>query len=272
MCELLAISSHIPVMVRMSLMEFAEHGGHSGPHRDGWGIAYYEGNDAQLIREPQAAAESDWVRFMADYELSTSLLIAHIRKASRGARILANTQPFTRVYWGARHVFAHNGDLAGVFESPRFSLRHNFPLGETDSEYAFCALIDRIHEIWKLLGACSGKIPSLEKRLAVVTHFAAELRELGPANFFYNDGEYLYVHAHRRTDPETEQIDAPGLYLLERHCRTELSIEHKIEGLSISSNENKVILLASVPLSKESWQPLNEGEIVVIKDGRRIIC
>jgi glutamine amidotransferase len=60
MCELLAISSDFPVTTQRSLIAFAEHGGHNGPHRDGWSITYYQGNDIQLIREARAAADSEW--------------------------------------------------------------------------------------------------------------------------------------------------------------------------------------------------------------------
>jgi hypothetical protein len=43
MCELLGMSSNRQATVNLSLMKLAEHGGFSGPHRDGWGVAYYEG-------------------------------------------------------------------------------------------------------------------------------------------------------------------------------------------------------------------------------------
>ena len=42
MCELLALSSNQPATVSFSLMQFAAHGGFSGPHKDGWGIGYYQ--------------------------------------------------------------------------------------------------------------------------------------------------------------------------------------------------------------------------------------
>ena len=58
MCELFAMSSRLPARVTCSLEEFAAHGGWTGPHRDGWGIAYHDGHDARLIRDIDAAADS----------------------------------------------------------------------------------------------------------------------------------------------------------------------------------------------------------------------
>jgi len=267
MCELLAISSRFSVTANFSLMKFAEHGGHTGPHRDGWGVVFYEGNDVHRIREAQAAADSDWVHFIANHHLTSPLVIAHLRRATHGERTLANTQPFARELAGRMHVFAHNGDLPRLFEAPSFQPRHYHPLGTTDSELAFCCLMDRLRGLW----VNSDGTPPLAQRLAIVAAFAKEIRRHGPANFLYSDGEYLYAHAHRRMNPATKRVDAPGLHLLRRHCPVAISNDEKIRGLSISSDENILTLLASVPLSDEPWQFLDEGEIVILKDGERVM-
>jgi len=60
MCELLAKSSRQATTVNLSLSEFAQHGGRTGPHRDGWGIAYYEETDIRLIKDTKQASESPW--------------------------------------------------------------------------------------------------------------------------------------------------------------------------------------------------------------------
>ncbi|NMG16878.1 Glutamine amidotransferase [Aromatoleum bremense] len=79
MCELLGMSSCRPATVSLSLMRLAEHGGFSGPHRDGWGIGYYEDGDVRLIKEAEAAADSAWVRFLESHEVAGAR-----RKGSRG--------------------------------------------------------------------------------------------------------------------------------------------------------------------------------------------
>jgi predicted glutamine amidotransferase len=42
MCELFATFSRVPSTVSLSLEEFSRHGGLRGPHKDGWGLAWYE--------------------------------------------------------------------------------------------------------------------------------------------------------------------------------------------------------------------------------------
>ncbi len=50
MCELLGMSSNLPATLSLSLRKLAAHGGLSGPHKDGWGVGYYEGEDVRLIQ------------------------------------------------------------------------------------------------------------------------------------------------------------------------------------------------------------------------------
>ena len=58
MCELFAMSARHPSTISLSLEEFSKHGGLSGPHKDGWGVVWYEDGDARLIKEAHPAATS----------------------------------------------------------------------------------------------------------------------------------------------------------------------------------------------------------------------
>ena len=84
-------------------------GSQQGGNPDGWGVAYYEGVDVLLLREPAPAAESPMVQFLDRHAPRSELIISHVRRATYGDRKLANTQPFQRVLGGRTHVFAHNG-------------------------------------------------------------------------------------------------------------------------------------------------------------------
>jgi glutamine amidotransferase len=55
MCELFAMSARLPSTVKLSLEEFSSHGGLTGTHKDGWGIAWYEDGDVRLLKEKLAA-------------------------------------------------------------------------------------------------------------------------------------------------------------------------------------------------------------------------
>lgn len=257
------MSSNAAANVRLSFSEFASHGGGRGPHADGWGIAYYEGRDARVMREPSPAAHSPCARLIADNDMESNLVVSHIRRATRGAISLANTQPFVREVTGRLHLFAHNGDLPDLDTIP---LEHSHecyqPIGQTDSEHAFCLLLQRVKGLW----ANSDAVPALELRLKLVSAFARELRALGPANFIYTDSDTVFAHGHRRHNGDG--IRPPGLWTLTRRCRVPRRTD--TDGLSIASTtaQQEVALVASVPLSdEERWTPMEEGEVVALRDG-----
>jgi predicted glutamine amidotransferase len=259
MCELFAMSARHPSTVTLSLEEFSRRGGLSGPHKDGWGIVWYEDGDVRLLKEASPAAGSACVRFVQEHPIRSSLVISHIRKATQGKVATRNCQPFIRELGGTWHSFAHNGDLSGLADDNRFRAGAFRPVGETDSEQAFCALLERLRPLWH--AGC----PSMQARLEVITRFAGELRELGPANFLYNDGDTLFAHGHRRYQADGT-IRPPGLWRLARHC--DAGGELNAEGLSINAQgEQDVLLLASVPLSSEAWVPLAEGCVLAVRQG-----
>jgi len=263
MCELLAMSSRLPTRLTFSLEELAAHGAGSGRTRDGWGAAFYQDNDVALFREPAAAGDSPLVRFLEAQGPSTTLAMSHIRRATQGAVALSNTQPFMRELAGRAHVFAHNGNLPGIRRSRTHAFDRYRPVGSTDSEHAFCALLERVRGLW---GATS-VVPPLEDRLDVVSRFAADLRGLGPANFLYADGETLFAHGHQRLQAFNGEIAPPGLFLTACRC-TSLNEPVSGKGVSVGAGFQEVVLIASVPLTKEEWRPFAEGEVVAVSAGR----
>ncbi len=263
MCELLAMSSLQPARLTLSLETLAAHGAAGGRYRDGWGVAFYQGKDVALFREPTAAGDSPLVNFLESHGPSSTLAISHIRHATRGPVSLANTQPFARQLMDRMHVFAHNGDLPGIEDSRTMVFNHYRPVGTTDSEVAGCALLERIRALW----GASATLPSVDERLAVIARFAADLRKFGPANFLYADGDTLFVHSHRRLNPVTGEIKPPGLFLLARRCAN-TDQPMSVDGVTVAAGFQEVVLIASVPLSAEDWQPLAEGDVVAISTGR----
>lgn len=249
MCELLAMSARFPTTLHRSMAELARHGGETGPHRDGWGVGFFHERDAFVLREPSAASWSQWLAFLQDHDPQSGTVIAHIRRATQGALLLRNSQPFARELGGRMHVFAHNGMLPAIEEDARFATRRFRRVGDTDSEQAFCALLERLAPLWE-----ADEVPSLEARRAVIARVARDLRDLGPANFLYSDGDALFAHGHRRRN-DAGEIEPPGLHLLCRHCTA------TADGVDVA-------LVASVPLSDEPWRALGEGELVVLREGR----
>ena len=145
MCELFGMTASHATDVNRSLALLRPRGGATAPHSDGWGVAFYEGRAARIFKEAVPAADSRCLAFISDYEFKSSTVIAHIRKANPSAfgRSSANTHPFERELGGRSWVFAHNGKLDDLRPlAARLGRFH--PIGETDSELAFCLLLDAI--------------------------------------------------------------------------------------------------------------------------------
>jgi predicted glutamine amidotransferase len=265
MCELLAVSSSQPAELTFSLHTLASHGGAAGIAHDGWGVAFYQGADVALFREPTAAADSALVRFLECHGPSTKLAVSHIRHATWGAVQFSNTQPFIRELGGHSHVFAHNGYLAGIDTSPLFALGAARPVGQTDSEHAFCALLARMRLLWGNAG-----LPSVEARLTLLAAFAADLRALGAANFLYADGDALFAHGHRRLTRLGGAVEPPGLWMLQRQSAPADPAPVHAAGVVAAHGSDAAIFIASVPLTDEAWRPLHEGELIAVRDGKVI--
>lgn len=262
MCELLGVSTSQPVRLFYSLDEFAKHGGRSHANRSGWGIAYYQDGDVLLIREALPAAGSAWVRFLEDHGLLSHCTISHVRYASVGAETLVNTHPFRRELGGRMHIFAHNGSLPDLRQSMPYEGNQFRAVGETDSEFAFCILLQRLAGLWQI---ADGGVPPIEARLDIVEDTASTFRQLGTANFLYADGDVLFAHAHKRRFDEGGAFGPPrppGLCLGQTR--------EVARGLDIRWPVSKTdgLMVASVPLTSNGWTPLDEGAVLAIRDGK----
>ena len=263
MCELVAMSASGPHTVRYELDLCAAEGGERHRNRDGWGILFAQDRDAYLFREPDPAATSELARMVVRDERPCKHLIAHVRRASAGEPALANTYPFDRIVHGKRNAFAHNGDLPGIedHKDAREFIPHR--IGDTDSELAFLMLLDRLR---------GTKTTDAAERLDVFARFAAEMRELGSANFLFFDGEYLFVHADRRrfeTEDGLTEPREPGLNI-RSFDDSHRGDRWTARGASIEEISGPLHLFASVPLDPEGWEPLPRGTVIVLKDGKTV--
>ena len=241
MCELAAMIAACPTDLGHALQALIPRGGQTGPHADGWGLATYEGRAAHVFKEAQPASQSRCLEFISQSPQRTRLAIAHIRKANpvNTAISLANTHPFEREVQGRTVVFAHNGVLPGVFDLPLGRYR---PIGETDSEWAFCLLLERLALVPGIFA--EEKLGALAQ---IVERTALELSALGKCNFLLSEGRHLFAYGH--TD----------LYAVERACRE-------------SGCAQRVTLVATEPLTdSEPWRRLPSDRLSVFRDGREIV-
>lgn len=234
----------------------------TGLAHDGWGVAFYQGVDAELFREPAAAASSTLVGFLERHGPTTQLALSHIRHATWGAVQLSNMQPFNRALGGNAHVFAHNGYLTGINWNTALAAPIDLPLGQTDSELAFCALLARMRVLWS-----DAELPTLAARMALLNDFAKDLRALGAANFLYADGDALFAHGHRRANRLGGPLEVPVLWMLQRRRTPRHADPVHVAGVVAEHGETSAVLVASVPLTHEGWKAFGEGEPIAIRNG-----
>lgn len=240
MCELIGMSARHPTDVNHSLALLRPRGGEIGPHADGWGVAFFEGRAARIFKEPVPAAESRCLAFISEYDYQSTMVIGHIRKANppRFGRSSANTHPFSRELDGRAWVFAHNGKVPDVKEHPDFALGRFRPMGDTDSEHAFCFLLDHIAR------AGGDGPPGARALLDMLREPAAALSDLGELNFLLGDGVHLVAFANRRLHKARRTC-------VERSC------------------DQSVVMLATTPLTEEPWSPLEAGRLYIFSEGKQ---
>jgi len=266
MCELLAITSRQPTTVSISLDRFASHGSDTGVNKDGWGIVYYDEDDIRRFRDTGPADASEWVEFVEKQALSSTLFLAHIRHANVGRISLPNTHPFSRELGGSMHTFAHNGFLGNITDNSSFELARFRPLGDTDSEWAFCSLLDRLRSLWM----DGDPVPGIADRFEIIAKFAREARAIGIANFTYCDGDAIFAHADWRRQDGSD-VREPGLWLNRQECPGG-SEKVRGAGVKISSPEQQIVMAASVPLTESGWEPMSAGSLVALKDGEIVVA
>lgn len=258
MCELLGVVSNVPADLVFSFTGFALRGGQTGPHADGWGLSLYEGLFARTFLEPHPAFSSPLARFLRENPIQTGLAVAHIRKKTRGEAKIVNTHPFVRVSHGRHLVFAHNGTLPSVRDRP---LRYESTLGDTDSEHAFCVLLQELDD------AYGGRYPSDPFQLGKTLHeLGNELGQDGVFNFLYADGECLYARCGDNLSCILRQPPFGSATLVDADVRVNLG------EVMREVPDARLAVIATEPLTRdETWEKATPGTLWVFRAGERLL-
>lgn len=253
MCELLAMSANTPTDICFSFKGLKVRGGDVAPHRDGWGIAFYEGRAARLFKDPSPSAASPIADLVERYPIKSEVIIAHIRQANSGGVCLENTHPFSRELYGREWVYAHNGQLPGVFELPLGRFK---PIGDTDSERAFCWLLDQIER-----AGLAPEAPDRAARLAALLKARGDqLAAMGVFNLLLSDGAALYVYCATKLHWIIRAAPFKRATLRDR----DVSVDFKEE----TTPQDRVAILSTEPLTAdEVWTAMAPGELLAWRGG-----
>lgn len=251
MCELLGMSANTPTDICFSFTGLMQRGGVTGPHRDGWGVAFFEDGGCRIFHDAAPSADSEIAKLIQRYSIKSRNVICHIRQATHGRVCLENTHPFQRELWGRPWVFAHNGRLNGIKREP---LLHYQPIGTTDSEHAFCWMLDRIRE----------RFPRPPRRRETLWRFVGllcrELDAFGTFNMLLSEGKHLYGYCSTHLSWLTRKAPFGEAQLLDREVQVDFS--------RVTTPEDVVTVIATRPLtSNETWTTIPPETLVVFHDG-----
>ncbi len=251
MCELLGMSANTPTDIRFSFSGLIERGGRTGPHRDGWGITFHDGRGCRSFHDPEPGYRSQIARLIKDHAVRSRHVICHIRKATTGRVCLENTHPFIRELWGRSWSFAHNGRLPGVKRLPLGLYR---PIGTTDSEHAFCWMMEAIRTAFP----APPRSPRPLWRL--VADLAGRLNRLGPFNMMLCDARVLYCHCATDLSWITRQAPFGEAELIDAEVRADFA--------RLAGETDVVTVIATRALTRnECWNRMAPGEFMVFRDG-----
>ncbi|WP_372882273.1 class II glutamine amidotransferase [Psychromonas sp.] len=255
MCELLGMSANVPTDICFSFSGLVKRGGETGPHKDGWGITFYEGKGCRSFKDPNPSCDSRVAQLVKEYPIKSKSVISHIRQANRGGVSLENTHPFVRELWGKNWTYAHNGQLTGYEALP---LGRTLPVGETDSERAFCWIIDQLYLEYQ------SQPEDMQAVFQKVAGYADQLREMGIFNMLLSDGEYVMCYCTNNLTWITRRAPFGKAQLIDEDMVVDFQKE--------TSDTDVVTVIATRPLTNnEQWYKMQEGEFCVFHFGERVL-
>jgi len=189
-------------------------------HKDGFGIAFFEDRGLRHFIDRDGATCSPVAEMIKRYPIKSEVVIAHILKD-------------------------YAPRLHGAFR----------PVGDTDSERAFCWLMQE-------LAKAHASVPGIGE----LTHTLRELLPLpaahGTFNMLLSNGQALWAHG-------TTQ-----LYSVERrHPFTATTLaddDLSVDFADHTTPSDRVAVVATEPLTtNEAWRPFAAGELRVFQGGRQ---
>ncbi len=247
MCQLLGMNANTPTDVCFSFTGLATR---AVEHKDGFGIAFFEDRGLRLFVDPHSARESPVADLVKRYPIRSGNVIAHIRKATQGRVALENTHPFVRELWGRYWVCAHNGNLIDFQPRLHGAFR---PVGDTDSERAFCWLMQE-------LSKAHADVPSVAELSATLRELLPVLHAHGTYNLLLSNGQALWAHASTRLH-----------WLQRQHPFLDATLADEdltVDFAHVTTPADRVVVVATEPLTQgEAWQAMAAGELRVFVDG-----
>jgi glutamine amidotransferase len=147
-------------------------------------------------------------------------------------------------------VFAHNGDLKDYAPHLHGSFR---PVGTTDSELAFCWLMQELNK-------SHHSMPDVQELTRTLSELVPQVAAHGTFNFLMSNGQALWAHA------------STNLHFVQRQhpfCKVQLKDEDvSVDLAELNGMDDRLVIVVTEPLTtNEDWVAMAPGELRLFVDG-----
>ncbi|RBL65944.1 class II glutamine amidotransferase, partial [Pseudomonas sp. MWU13-2625] len=130
-------------------------------------------------------------------------------------------------------------------------------VGTTDSEQAFCHLMERLRAKW-------AEPPELEALFEEVARLSAEIRANGVFNFMLSNGEALFAHCSTQLHYIIRCAPFNTAHLVDDDV--------SLDFAAVTTPRDQVAMIATQPLTdNEHWTALSPGELILFRDGAPLL-
>ena len=239
-----------------------------GTHPFGWGFSWYP-NDHQaaiVMKDPLARNTNILMDTMSDWStFRSTMFLGKVRGAAKGYTH-HETQPFSRSFAGKDWLFTHKGNLNKDALSELQTSKSRFlePVGKTDSEIAFCILLNWLFESRSV---SDFNIPDQKARKLsdcspeTIYGWFKQLDPLGGADMMLTDGISLVC------------FHGTGSHHQMYYNRTRphgLCYDSESATLSFPDPRDTYrtgLMITTIPFSDGQWTQMQAGQMIICRRG-----
>ncbi len=225
----------------------------------GWGFGWYPNDDygASIVKDGMAKDTQTLLDTLKDGTSFRSTMFMCKVKGIGRQYTQHDSQPFRRSFGGYDWMFLHNGqldshalkeiqtDTSGILE----------PVGQTDSELAFCFLLG------KIMQASAKALTDVDGN--ELLEWMQQLDQLGSADFVISDGRSMAVYHGKNSEAAlyTHRVlpsEKPPLFESDLIC---LDLEDPRDSL------RTVFMVTSFDFMGNVFDPVKPGQLIIVRRG-----
>jgi glutamine amidotransferase len=131
------------------------------------------------------------------------------------------------------------------------------PVGNTDSELAFCWLMQELNK-------SHANVPSVQELTHTLAELAAKIARHGTFNFLLSNGQALWAHASTKL-----------CYVLREHPFSQVQLKDEDVSVDLSilnGPQDRLAIVVTEPLTtNEDWVAMQPGELRAFCDGALLV-